>query len=66
MRTSSTLSRVRPRLDPGIEVDPDELEELIAEEGLSKKRRPTPSLPRVAWLERVGPPVTARERWGRP
>jgi hypothetical protein len=59
----------RVRLKPGVEVDldnlaADELEEVLGAEGRDPRKVVT--LPRVGFLERAGPPVTARERFGRP
>ena len=63
-------NRGRPRLDPGIDVDldnlaADELEDLM-NDAPAKKKRPVPSMPRVAFLEREVSPPSLRERRGRP
>lgn len=64
--------RGRARLDSGIEVDldnlaADELEDLMNGDARGREQRSRViTLPRVAWLDRVVSPASARERYGRP
>lgn len=57
----------RPKLEIEIDLDnlgADELEDLM-NDAPAKKKRPVPSLPRVAFLEREVSPPSLRERRGR-
>jgi hypothetical protein len=67
MRVRNGRLRREVRLDPGIEIDEDELEGVMNGDAQARTRRARViTLPPVAWLQRDEIPMTRREQYGRP